>query len=71
VQAVEEWTATAGCQELLLSTGSIMAPAIGLYTKCGFERCVFPAVELANAHNAQCAVRRCFNCASASASVMR
>lgn len=39
VRQVEEFAAINGFTELVLSTGSIMVPAIGLYHRTGFECC--------------------------------
>ena len=37
VRCCEEFAADHGFKELILSTGSIMEPAVGLYRRCGFE----------------------------------
>jgi GNAT superfamily N-acetyltransferase len=37
VRKVEEYAAEQGFKEIMLTTGSIMAPAMALYTSCGWE----------------------------------
>ena len=39
VRLVEEHAAEIGLSRVVLTTGSIMAPAITLYERCGWEQC--------------------------------
>ena len=39
VRVIEEHAAAIGLSRLVLTTGSIMAPAVSLYERCGWESC--------------------------------